>query len=304
MPVFISYSHQDKDFVDRLAADLVRNRTHVWLDRWELNVGDSLILNIQKAMRDSDALLVVLSNASVESAWCQKELSVGLTRELKEKRVVVLPLLIEDCDIPPFLSDKLYADFRSDYSKGFDAVLGGISAVTNPRQSRTDTEYSVIDWAFEWGESPEGNYVVAATIADMNKLMPVTVITRMTTLYDKKATRRAYELRSNDLEWYEHRYIANELSDFGDKANPSVTIDDTLEHATVIPMKDRFGSIYRVALSSRRLGVDPGRPTLVKLGNYLNAIKAWHSTAERGLTPDEREIVEHVLKKVYKKRGS
>ena len=35
MPLFISYSHSDKNFVDRLAAQLVLRKVHVWLDRWE-----------------------------------------------------------------------------------------------------------------------------------------------------------------------------------------------------------------------------------------------------------------------------
>jgi hypothetical protein len=39
MPVFICYSHENKDFVDRLAANLIKNKTRVWLDRWELQVG-------------------------------------------------------------------------------------------------------------------------------------------------------------------------------------------------------------------------------------------------------------------------
>ena len=38
MPIFISYSHEDSEFVDRLAAQLVRNRVYIWLDRWELRV--------------------------------------------------------------------------------------------------------------------------------------------------------------------------------------------------------------------------------------------------------------------------
>ena len=35
----------------------------------------------------------------------------------------VLPILAENCDIPLFLKDKLYADFRSDYLSGLRAVL-------------------------------------------------------------------------------------------------------------------------------------------------------------------------------------
>jgi len=40
LPVFISYSHSDKTFVDELARRLVQARTAIWLDRSELTVGD------------------------------------------------------------------------------------------------------------------------------------------------------------------------------------------------------------------------------------------------------------------------
>ena len=91
MPVFISYSHKDKEFVDELAGNLVLERHNVWLDRWELNVGDSIVERIQNALTESSAMLVILSKHSVESEWCKKELNAGIVRELDEKKVVVLP---------------------------------------------------------------------------------------------------------------------------------------------------------------------------------------------------------------------
>lgn len=123
MPVFISYSHADKKFVDDLAVQLVRHRVHVWIDRWELRVGDSLINKVQEAIAGASALLVILSKASTKSDWCKKELTAGLFRELDEKRVVVLPVLLEDCDMPMFLKDKLYADFRKDFDAGLKLRL-------------------------------------------------------------------------------------------------------------------------------------------------------------------------------------
>jgi hypothetical protein len=105
MAIFISYSHKDKAFVDRLAFQLVKARAPIWLDRWELNVGDSLLQRVQTALQDASALAVVLSRSSVESEWCKKELTSGLVRELEEKQVLVLPILLEDCVVPLFLRD-------------------------------------------------------------------------------------------------------------------------------------------------------------------------------------------------------
>ena len=152
MPIFISYSHRDKGFVDRLAVQLVRYKVSVWLDRWELHVGDSLISRIQEAISGASALLVILSKASVASEWCRKELNSGLVRELEEKRVVVLPVLREDCEVPLFLREKMYADFRSDFDGGLKTILEAVARVTNEWQSRLDTPEWHTDWAIDWGE--------------------------------------------------------------------------------------------------------------------------------------------------------
>jgi hypothetical protein len=134
--IFISYSHTDKAFVHKLALRLIQHNAHVWIDSWELNVGDSLIPRIQQAIQESAALLIVLSKASVESEWCKKELNADLMRELDEKRVLVLPVLVEDCDIPLFLREKMYADFRASFDIGVRAIVPALARFTNPDQGR------------------------------------------------------------------------------------------------------------------------------------------------------------------------
>ena len=100
--IFISYSHADRQFVAKLASDLLKQRIRVWWDEWEIKVGDSLLQKIQEGISTSSYLGVVLSPNSVNSAWVQEELDTALVRQLKEKRVVVLPILLQDCQIPPF----------------------------------------------------------------------------------------------------------------------------------------------------------------------------------------------------------
>lgn len=139
MPVFISYSQKDRFFVDNLAMDLVAAKHNVWLDRWELSIGDSLTLKIQEALTESSAILVILSKNSVESEWCKRELSAGLVRELEEKKTVVMPCVIDDCNIPLFIRDKLYADFRANSEEAFSLVLRSLAKISNPFQGRAET---------------------------------------------------------------------------------------------------------------------------------------------------------------------
>jgi TIR domain-containing protein len=57
MPFFIGYSDKDESFVDRLAAQLAFRRRNVWVDRWELKIGDSILNRIQKALTEASGLI-------------------------------------------------------------------------------------------------------------------------------------------------------------------------------------------------------------------------------------------------------
>lgn len=121
--VFLSHSSKDKSFVSRLATDLKSRGVPVWFDQWELRIGDSLTEKIEQGISQSGWLAVVLSRNSASSDWVQKELRAAQARELRDKNVFVLPIIIDDCEIPLFLMDKLYADFRESYEHGLEVLL-------------------------------------------------------------------------------------------------------------------------------------------------------------------------------------
>lgn len=120
--VFISYNSEDRLFAERLAKDLKSLGLTVWWDEWEMRVGDSLLEKIQQGISHSSFLAVVLSPGSVRSAWVNKELAAALAVEIETRDVIVLPLLLADCEIPPFLKDKIYADFRRSYRRGLERL--------------------------------------------------------------------------------------------------------------------------------------------------------------------------------------
>jgi hypothetical protein len=121
--VFLSHSSKDKPFVSRLATDLKSRGVPVWFDKWELKVGDSLTEKIETGISQSGWLAVILSRDSASSDWVQKELRAAQVRELRDRNVFVLPIVIDDCEIPLFLLDKVYADFRPSYEHGLEVLL-------------------------------------------------------------------------------------------------------------------------------------------------------------------------------------
>jgi hypothetical protein len=112
--IFLSHTHKDKQFVDRLKTELnARGVEDVWVDEAEIMIGDSLQEKIEDAITKTRYFGVVLSPRSVKSRWVKKELELAMQLEMENDSVVVLPLLFEKCEIPPFLRTKVYADFTS-----------------------------------------------------------------------------------------------------------------------------------------------------------------------------------------------
>lgn len=107
---FISYSHRDQSLVHAVAEGLQAENFHVWLDEWDLRVGDSLVERISEALDRADFVVTFISPASVDSQWCQKEVSLAMTGELADKGVVVLPVRIGNVEMPPSLKDKFYLE--------------------------------------------------------------------------------------------------------------------------------------------------------------------------------------------------
>ncbi|MDH5652629.1 MAG: toll/interleukin-1 receptor domain-containing protein [Gammaproteobacteria bacterium] len=113
--IFLSHSHADKPLARRLAADLRAAGHSVWIDEAEIEIGDSLIGKIREGLDQVEYVAALISSASVNSEWVNKELEIASNREIDEKRVVVLPLLIEKVDLPGFLKGKFYGDFTEEH---------------------------------------------------------------------------------------------------------------------------------------------------------------------------------------------
>lgn len=136
MKIFLSHSSQDKPFVEKLANDIKKLNIDVWLDKWEIKVGDSLISKISSGLSESDYFILVMSPHSVISEWVQKEFSYALIEEIESKSIKILPILLDNCEIPTLLRDKLFADFRENYDSGFEVLKNALLASNSEEKSK------------------------------------------------------------------------------------------------------------------------------------------------------------------------
>ncbi len=116
--VFISYAAPDRVLALRLAQDMTQFGHQVWLDLWQLGVGDSLVRGIGDGLTQADYLIVVLSPHATQSAWMEREWEVLASIEITQRRTLILPVMIADCVVPILLRNKRFADFRPGYALG------------------------------------------------------------------------------------------------------------------------------------------------------------------------------------------
>jgi TIR domain len=95
---FISYSNEDNDFALKIEADLRNSGVECWIEPHNLPIGSKLD-EILIAIGKRDKLLAILSTASINSPWVQKEVDRALELERSRNTVVLFPIRIDQAAI-------------------------------------------------------------------------------------------------------------------------------------------------------------------------------------------------------------
>lgn len=113
--VFLSYARADVDFAKRLARGLRRCDVDVWVDVYSIAAGKSWARQVAEALDRCDAMVLVMSPASVASENSDDEWNYYL-----DKQKPVVPVLLEQVDVPYRLNKLQYVDFTA---RPFDEAL-------------------------------------------------------------------------------------------------------------------------------------------------------------------------------------
>ncbi len=120
--IFVSYSHRDERFVIPLARDLMGRGIRIWLDQREIIAGEDWMQQLEEGLKETDALLVVLSPRSVASKYVMQEVAAA-----QAAKKPVFPIMYKTCDLPPNLSPIHFVDFRSDVPSALDTLVGNLT---------------------------------------------------------------------------------------------------------------------------------------------------------------------------------
>lgn len=120
---FVSYSRANQVFALRLAEELRSNGVNLWIDQLDIPAGERWDRSVEAALETAQGLLVLLSRTSVESDNVMDEVSYALS---EKKRVI--PILIENCEVPFRLQRLQYIDLTISYEQGLSRLLASLGA--------------------------------------------------------------------------------------------------------------------------------------------------------------------------------
>jgi uncharacterized protein YjbI with pentapeptide repeats len=114
--VFLSYASEDAEWCEILAQRLRDEGVRVWFDKWVLKPGHHLLAQLNDGLKESRKMIAVWTNNYFrdDKVWTLVEsFSQQFPDALAQERLLI-PLLRENCSIPPTLSNLIYIDFRRD----------------------------------------------------------------------------------------------------------------------------------------------------------------------------------------------
>ena len=91
---FISYSSKDEEFATRLHRDLQARGVRCWFAPEDLKIGSRIRASLDESIRKHEKLLLVLSQASIQSPWVEQEVETCLDRDTTEG-TSLFPVMID-----------------------------------------------------------------------------------------------------------------------------------------------------------------------------------------------------------------
>jgi predicted NBD/HSP70 family sugar kinase len=140
--VFLLYASSDVDIARRICTELEAHRYKVWWDRGKVLAGDGLG-HMLGAIRECKYLLIVLSAELARSTLVRDELSAPVIRDIKQGHVAVVPILYENCPIPPGLEPETFLDFTRSPEDGLRRLVATLRGPGLPAGAGKETPAAV-----------------------------------------------------------------------------------------------------------------------------------------------------------------
>jgi len=134
--LFLSHSSDDGNFALKLADDLTVLEVDIWIDKWEIEGGDSLFEKINEGLDQSKYIALLFSKSFITKKWSSAEVKAAFSKEIDNGQKVIIPLILEKVTMPSLLRDKLYLSFEDDYYGSLTRLAGIIHGISSAEIDR------------------------------------------------------------------------------------------------------------------------------------------------------------------------
>jgi hypothetical protein len=145
--VFISYSRDDGDMMRRVRDTLAAEGMTIWIDEHLTAGTPSWRAEIEKAIENASAMIVLLSPTAKRSEWVNNEIAYAQAHE-----IAIFPLLVRGDDrdaVPLGLITAQRVDVRTRFLAGMQALVEALHEHLE-RQQRDDQANQPVTAAVNW----------------------------------------------------------------------------------------------------------------------------------------------------------
>lgn len=136
--IFLCHASSNKDVIRKIYRWLKSNDFDPWLDEEDLLAGQEWELEIKKAVRSSNVILVCLSKDSVSKVgYVQKEIKIALdfADYQPEGNIYIIPTKIEECILPECLKKYHYINLFEE--NGYNKLQKSLNAIKENKYVQT-----------------------------------------------------------------------------------------------------------------------------------------------------------------------
>ena len=128
LKVFLCHAHSDAKAVRAIYNRLTQDGVDAWLDKEKLLPGQDWELEIRKAVREADVVVVCLSKQFNQAGFRQKEVRLALetAMEKPEGEIFIIPARLEECENLESLRKWHWVDLFED--NGYEMLIRALRA--------------------------------------------------------------------------------------------------------------------------------------------------------------------------------
>ncbi|WP_433763724.1 TIR domain-containing protein [Flavobacterium ginsenosidimutans] len=127
--VFLSYSLRDKDKAMLLANKLKNTGLEIITEYENISFGENIFDELKYLLQSNDFVIILLSKALFESSYFKYEFTKNFFQETKKRKISIIPVLIEKCNIPTDFLEYEIINLSSGFDKGLDKLLQRIKTI-------------------------------------------------------------------------------------------------------------------------------------------------------------------------------